>query len=587
MKWLGKILGWGKIKNKFLLVTMTIGIIPLLALGCVSFLISTDNIIKSYTEVASSNLYIANSIVNILSKDIEALSRRLLASSVVAQAMQDGREFPDGSTYLDAKATRQLNAEIKASLPDGSLISTVYLFGNRGFKYGYNAVSKGDIIPYPLISFSDFESSGWYRQTVEANGGESYFLYNVLGTYGTQFAASPYVSVTKQLKDLKTGEAYGVLIINLYKKYYDTVYPQVIRKKNASYLLADGRGGKPEYISFSDTMPDTMASAVSSYLDGETENGSYLILSYKNRKTGWNLIHVIKKSEVIADNLAIPIVTLIAAMALIAVSAALSFISAHAITQPLEKLSAAITEMEQSGHTTIESFGDDDVGVIGNRFKRMAEQKEELNGRIIKLSVLEKEAELNNLQSQINPHFLYNTLASMYWLSKFGKQEDVAQMAIALSDIFKFALNKGKNTVTVDMELQYIERYIKIQNLRYGNRINVTWDIDAQMRDKTILKLILQPLVENAIYHGLELKVGEWRLSITGRLLEDGMYFVIEDNGVGMDAGHAVAHGFGINNVSERIRLKYGEGYGCAFESGIGKGTRVTVCVPCEEEGES
>jgi two-component system sensor histidine kinase YesM len=228
----------------------------------------------------------------------------------------------------------------------------------------------------------------------------------------------------------------------------------------------------------------------------------------------------------------------------------------------------------------VENFGDGEVGAIGNRFIEMAQRNNQLNKRIVGLSLLEKEAELKALQAQINPHFLYNSLAAMYWLAKFDKCAEVAQMAESLSDIFKFTLNKGRDMITVAEEIKYIQKYIDIQNIRYNNRIQTFWDIDASLMNQKMLKLILQPLVENAIYHGLEPQLGEWKLNISGHAENGVMLFTVSDNGVGMDVSSSLAHGFGINNVTERIRYKYGGEYGCDFQSSVGNGTTVSVRIP-------
>ena len=153
-------------------------------------------------------------------------------------------------------------------------------------------------------------------------------------------------------------------------------------------------------------------------------------------------------------------------------------------------------------------------------------------------------------------------------------------MAVALSDIFKIALKRGTDMITVEVELEHIRKYISIQNMRYQNRIQFDLQVPEELLSRKLLKLLLQPLVENAIYHGLETKTGEWKLAVRGCIEGENLVFYVEDNGVGMIDTGAAVQGIGIRNVTERIRLRYGTAYGCQFESEPGKGTRVIVTVP-------
>lgn len=478
--------------------------------------------------------------------------------------------------------SQRIAEQLKQILIGSSDIASVSLFSWNGFRCRYRGT--GGISALPL-GLEQFEGEDWYKRTMQADGYECYFLYDVLSGDPQEGASSSYsVSMTKLLRDLDNGEPYGILVINANKSYYNSVLPSAIHEDNACYLMADRRGGRANYLNISLGAEEKMRNSISEYLAGGDVDG-YLITALQNQRTGWMVLHIVERAAFLSDSAAIFGVTLVALLMLIALSAVMSVIAARTITRPLTRLGHAI---EDAGHGDIPgvAFDEDEVGRIGTKFVELIKRNENLNEELVQVSLLEKQAELNALQAQINPHFLYNTLSSIYWLSKFKRCDEAAEMAITLSDIFKLALNKGRNMITVEQEIQHIERYLRIQNMRYNDRIQVKWAMDQSLYGQGILKLILQPLVENAIYHGLEPKAGgDWWLGISGR--HDGldMVFVIEDNGVGMDAEHAISTGYGIGNVTERIHLKYGENYGCLFESGLGEGTRVTIRVPCLREG--
>ena len=195
------------------------------------------------------------------------------------------------------------------------------------------------------------------------------------------------------------------------------------------------------------------------------------------------------------------------------------------------------------------------------------------------------------LQVQINPHFLYNTLDTIVWLAEENKKEEVVSMVTALSEFFRTTLSKGRDFITVKEEESHVESYLKIQQFRYQDIMDYEINIDESMYGFVIPKLTLQPLVENALYHGVKNKRGKGMIRITGRLKGGDMIFKVIDDGKGMteeelgklqnslkkDKSDRKEDGFGLSNVNQRIRHYYGEGYGISFESRENEGTTATI----------
>ncbi len=208
------------------------------------------------------------------------------------------------------------------------------------------------------------------------------------------------------------------------------------------------------------------------------------------------------------------------------------------------------------------------------------------------------DAELRLLQAQINPHFLYNTFGTIIRLIENDRQEDAIQAVTSLSSFFRTMLSHGHDEITVAEEKKHIESYLEIQQIRYQDVMRYELDIDPAIEKDGIMKLSLQPLVENALYHGLKNKREQGKIYIKGRKNEDRIKFSVSDTGIGMTneqlekLNNAVFRskkdrtdgGFGLWNVEERIRLRFGEGYGLKFESEYGKGTKVTLEIPAQEK---
>ena len=204
-----------------------------------------------------------------------------------------------------------------------------------------------------------------------------------------------------------------------------------------------------------------------------------------------------------------------------------------------------------------------------------------------------RKAEFDLLQSQINPHFLYNTLDAIIWSAEAGNQKQVVNMVGNLSDFFRLSLNKGKETVIVREELQHVRSYLEIQQIRYQDILHFEINVPESINDYRIPKLSVQPIVENALYHGIKNKRGGGRITVTGEEKEDFYTITVEDDGKGMseerlreirkaiqDSAPDQNVVYGLYNVNERIRLNYGEEYGIHIDSILDKGTRVVIRLP-------
>lgn len=197
----------------------------------------------------------------------------------------------------------------------------------------------------------------------------------------------------------------------------------------------------------------------------------------------------------------------------------------------------------------------------------------------------QRELELHALQSQINPHFLYNTLDAIAWIAKLKKQKDIEKLVISLSRFFRISLHNGDKYITVEEELHLAESYIAIEKIRFPEKINFNVQVDEEVLDLSILKLTLQPFIENAIKHGISKKSGLGTILVKGYLEKDDLVFQVTDNGPGCPSceeffrppKRRTTGGYGITNVQERIKLEYGMHYGISVDTQVGVGTTITI----------
>ena len=272
--------------------------------------------------------------------------------------------------------------------------------------------------------------------------------------------------------------------------------------------------------------------------------------------------------------------------------------ASKSVTRPIKKL-CRMTEKVAEGDFTVQEkeTNTDEIAILTRSFNNMTQ---EIGGLVEDIKQQQKNlhiAETKLLQAQINPHFLYNTLDAIVWLAEENRKEEVVSMVTALSDFFRTTLSKGRDFITVREEQSHIESYLKIQQFRYQDIMDYEIDIAEELSEFVIPKLTLQPLVENALYHGIKNKRGGGTIRITGRLDGDKMVFLVEDNGKGMseevlerlkksigkEKADKNIDGFGLGNVNRRIRYYYGEQYGLEIESVENDGTKTTVTMKAQK----
>ena len=272
----------------------------------------------------------------------------------------------------------------------------------------------------------------------------------------------------------------------------------------------------------------------------------------------------------------------------------LSYYIPRSITMPITRISR-VTNQVAKGNLSVRAAAESgaEARMLSDSLNAMIDKINELLDQVTTEQIRLRKAEFELLQAQINPHFLYNTLDTIVWLAEAGDQKRVVSMVGNLSDFFRTSLNQGKDIISIREELAHVRSYLEIQQVRYQDILRYEITVPEDLYEYKIPKITIQPLVENALYHGIKNKRGQGTITVTGKRNEKGFVLYVRDNGIGMtqERLNEVRAGiqklsytgkeiYGLYNVNERIRLNFGETYGISIESTYGEGTCVSISLP-------
>jgi len=323
----------------------------------------------------------------------------------------------------------------------------------------------------------------------------------------------------------------------------------------------------------------------------------YFVVYTTSEITNWKLIQLIPVDNLFKEAKKIKTKTLLVGFICIMLAMLLSVGASYSVSAPLKKLRRQMAKVEKGDMDVhMEISSSDEIAELSNSFNRMIKELSASIQKIYKDENIKKQIELNMLQQQINPHFLYNTLESINWMARMQNSPNISSTITALVKLLQASTYTERDFITIDEEIDNIKNYIAIQKFRYGNLFEVIYDIDEAIIKKYTLKLILQPLVENAIYHGLEDKTEGGIIVIGGGMRENGICLWVEDNGKGIDQDKidqilskdikesSRYSSIGISNTVKRIKLYYGEAYGLELKSLLESGTKAVITIPVRSE---
>ena len=443
--------------------------------------------------------------------------------------------------------------------------------------YTDNGMVKHDTTVAPV---SEIEETDWYQKTLEHPGLNWFANYQE----ETLFSA-------RKLAFSGAREGVNILYMDVdYQKLF-TPYAETLISECGLYITDQDGKLVFEESRFSGKNQNYDLT-YSEFLE-QRDRGStdYIILCEQSNTTGWTVW--LYQPVGLAGEAMRPIGVMAGVTILICIFAAVLayFITSGMVSSRIERLTHFMQEVQEgSMDMQMESDDRDEIGMLYRGFGSMMKRIRTLINEVYLSKITQKEAELKALQAQINPHFLYNTLSLINWKALAAGEEDISRMTLALSTFYRTALNRGRNVLQVETELSNTRAYLEIQSMLHDGDFDYEIEAQTEILQCESLNLILQPLVENAIHHGIEEKTdGRGKITVRGWKEDNCVWFMVEDNGVGMEQEVAdkiltmESKGYGVRNVDERIRLCYGEKYAMKVESVVGKGTKMTIHFPAKQ----
>lgn len=425
----------------------------------------------------------------------------------------------------------------------------------------------------------------WMEETLEAYGRGSWFP-----SEATAYFTDNVLIYTKLIRSLNQLHPIGILLIGIDKKVFEDLLSPVEELNNTQIIIWRDEGilydSAPYENGALSSMPrnELFSTLKNDGIKRVSPAERYYVKSILCKNTNWHITAITPYNVLRIDKrntlfLFIGIAALTLLVALLC-----SYLFTNNITETIRRLQRYVDNLKTGRQENIHFNPVDEIGRIGNEFIRVVEENEKLTTNLYKSLYKEKESELIALQSQINPHFLYNALDSIFWMAEEHNADDISHMTVALSKMFKLSLNNGEKLITIRQELEMVQSYITIQEVRFEDRIHVTTSVEESLLDLKIVKFILQPLVENAINHGIAHKDEGGNIFIRIYREEKDLLLIVEDNGVGFETnGEAVPlHGYAIRNIDDRLKLYYGPYYGVQITSVPGHGTKAFVKLKAE-----
>lgn len=405
--------------------------------------------------------------------------------------------------------------------------------------------------------------------------------------------------MVKEIKDILSMQSLGILRTSIRLSALERIQHNVDFASSGKIILLDDNnkiilGEKSE---LTDKADDLFVKWDDSFRY-EIEGAPYQVIYQVSEYTGWKTIGILPDKEISKSLMPLQTGTAVAAVLGILLSLALSVIMSYFLVRPITSTVGALKKFSKGDFKVrLEEERKDEFGEMNQVFNSTIQKVEKLLEEIAHSRVLNKEMEFKALQAQINPHFLYNALDTINWMAHKEGKDDICDMVSAVSNLLRISISNKEAVFTVEKELRYVKDYLYIQKTRYRNRFEVVFDIAPEIYQQLIPKLTIQPLVENAIVHSVEVSREKAELTVKGHRDGDVVLICVSDTGVGMseetrkallmEPGSAdrqninTAHtGLGVYAVHQRLKYLFGEGYGLAVQSSPGEGTCITIRIP-------
>ncbi len=556
----------------------------------VSISVSTNELLDTSTDYTEQLILRVNAELDMYVEYMKDISDFIVDNSAIQSylAAANAHRLTDAAGHL---AQQQLSAAQKIR---SEIVSIALIPQSGGALFGTQGAA--------LNTYSNYRFSQWYADALahpnEVQVSSSRVENLIAGQYNW------VVSFSKAVLD-RQGNVQGVLLIDLSYQIIDRLCADVELGSRGYIYLIDQVGDilwHPQQDLIYAGLKEENVEQVLAAEDGRVLAGKgaseRLYVACRSGATGWTAVGVAYTQELLRSQDRIYQVYILIAVAALALALVFALSLSHSIAEPIRRLTKTMRRVEDGDlHVRCQVASKTELGQLSDSFNHMIAKTAELMDERLRIEEQKRKSEYKALQAQIQPHFLYNTLDSIIWMSHAGRNDEVVEMTGALASLLRSSIGDGSDTNTLKKELEHVRSYLTIQKMRYKEKLRDELDIDPQTEDCLLPKLILQPLVENAIYHGLKVKQQGGTVRVESLLDDDRLLITVEDDGVGMTPEQLArifekkeADGesskIGVCNVNERLQLFFGSEAQMKYYSEPGRRTMVMLVLPIVREKE-
>ncbi|WP_308635833.1 sensor histidine kinase [Paenibacillus silvisoli] len=479
-------------------------------------------------------------------------------------------------------------------------INDIYLLGEKGHSYHYSPKTS---FPAYNAYANEFQDASWYKRIREADGEVVYF--GIRPSLIRSGDPSPVFSFGRAEKDFSArGEIVGVLVYEIDPTEIVEILAEIDYNGSGMNVIVDDQGeivGDKDGLRLAAELGVPLGEAHQGIFSTPMDGEQMLVVYNRLETNDWTLVGMLLGADLMKDAGSLRWYILSLGLAFSFIGILLAIFVASTVHRPLQKMIRAMRKAQNGDFDArIEDKREDEFGYLFVHFNQMVARIKELINELYVQKLLEQGLQLKMLGSQINAHFLYNTLDSIHWIARIHKVDDISTMIFGLSKYLRISLNEGRDEVSVSEVVQLLDSYIMIQKVRYRDKFSLHLHVDKSLEEYKVLKYIFQPLVENAIYHGLEKKSGKGRLDVAFIHDNGCLKFVVTDDGAGIASdklselqlilsGKRSEEGqhFALRNIHAQIHIAYGVQYGIQLQSSYGSGTEVTMTIPLARRNQS
>lgn len=583
--------------KKLIISFLIIFIIPIMIIAIISYKNYSNSIEKSTTA------YVSQLIVEVINK-LDTTFSDLRGATIIPLYLPEIQDILDQNlsyTYKSSKLKPYMNAINRNNTGQ----YTTYLFDNEGNVFTEN---------YAFGIYGRKDTDSFYKQLKEkTNDADGKFILlsptKIIDIEGN----SKYVlTVARSIKNVNvpTYKSVGIIAMDVELSIFDKTIQDIDKITKGKTIVIDNNNtiiyeSDVDLINKTFNESQVLSNASeqngSFYIDNQGERFIYIYSTMPNTK--WKMFVSISTKTLFKDALVNNKMVLTVSLVTGFIAVLMYTMLAFTLTKPLRKL-VGLMKLVQKGNMDVyfDVKYNDEVGLVASNFNNMIKRIKELIDEVYLTKLRKQQAEMDVLQAQINPHFIYNTLETIRMLSVLNGVNELAEISATFGSMLRYSVNKGQEIVTIQDEIEHLEKYVYIQNKRFSNKFILHNQIQERHLNTKTIKLLFQPIVENSILHGFEKKKGVGNIFITSSETEEFLLLIIKDDGVGMEPeslsqinielernnvfSENRTH-IGVKNVNERIKLFFGEKYGLTVQSFRGLGTEVILRLPKVERGDN